>query len=95
FQLSQNDIFEVFDYARSKGTIVMCTPWNSEAFCALEIYGLSAYKVASADLTNLPLLKTIAQSGKPMLLSTGMSHEWELKNTISLLESVDAEYALL
>lgn len=95
FQLSQNDIFEVFDYARSKGTIVMCTPWNSEAFFALESYGLSAYKVASADLTNLPLLKTIAQSGKPMLLSTGMSHEWELKNAISLLESVDAEYALL
>ncbi|MDP7150613.1 MAG: N-acetylneuraminate synthase family protein [Paracoccaceae bacterium] len=95
FQLSQDDIFEAFDYTRAKGTIVMCTPWDSEAFRTLESYGLSAYKIASADLTNLPLLKTIAQSGKPMLLSTGMSHEWELKNTISVLESVDAEYALL
>ena len=95
FQLSQDDIFEAFDYARAKGIIVMCTPWDSAAFCALESYGLSAYKIASADLTNLPLLKTVAQSGKPMLLSTGMSHEWELKNTISVLESVNAEYALL
>jgi sialic acid synthase SpsE/sugar phosphate isomerase/epimerase len=94
-QLSQEDIFAAFDHARAKGTIVMCTPWDSEAFRTLESYGLSAYKIASADLTNLPLLKTIAQSGKPMLLSTGMSHEWELKNTIATLESVDAEYALL
>ena len=95
FQLSQDDIFEAFDYARAKGTIVMCTPWDGEAFRTLDNYGLSAYKIASADLTNLPLLKTIAKSGKPMLLSTGMSHEWELKSTISVLESVNAEYALL
>lgn len=95
FQLNQDEIFEAFEYARAKGTIVMCTPWDSEAFRALESYGLSAYKIASADLTNLPLLKTIAQCGKPMLLSTGMSHEWELKSTISVLESVNAEYALL
>ena len=95
FQLRTEDIFEAFDYARSRGVIAMCTPWDTEAFRVLESYGLSAYKIASADLTNIPLLETVAESGKPMLLSTGMSHEWELKKTISVLESIDAEYALL
>lgn len=95
FQLNREEIIEAFDYARSKGIIVMCTPWDIEALNFLEEYGMSAYKVASADLTNSPLIEAVAGTRKPILLSTGMSHEWEIKHTISVLESHQAEYALL
>ncbi|MDP4062065.1 hypothetical protein RBLE17_18220 [Rhodobacteraceae bacterium LE17] len=95
FQLSRDDIIQAFDYARSRNIIVMCTPWDQEALKVLEEYGMGAYKVASADLTNIPLIESIADTRKPILLSTGMSHEWEIKRTIAVLESRHAEYALL
>ncbi|WJY20966.1 N-acetylneuraminate synthase family protein [Fontisubflavum oceani] len=95
FQLSREDITEAFDYARSKDIVVMCTPWDKQALKVLEEYGMSAYKVASADLTNIPLIEAIADTRKAILLSTGMSHEWEIKRTIAVLESRHAEYALL
>lgn len=95
FQLSRDDIIEAFDYARSKNIVVMCTPWDKEALKFLEEYGMGAYKVASADLTNIPLIEAVADTCKPILLSTGMSHEWEIKRTISELDSRHVDYALL
>jgi len=95
FQLSRDDMFRVFDYCRAKGITPLCTPWDPPSVEALEIYGIPAYKSASADLTNHDLLSQIAETGKPMICSTGMSIDAEIRESVTLLRTAGAQYALL
>lgn len=95
FQLSDDDLFSVFDYCRKRGIIPLCTPWDSRSVDQLEAYGVSAYKIASADLTNHDLLRYVAGKHKPMICSTGMSTEREIRESASLLGRLGAPYALL
>ena len=66
FSLSNEELFEVFDYCKSQGIMPLCTPWDEDSLSLLEGYGLDAYKVASADLTNHLLLKKIAATANPL-----------------------------
>lgn len=95
FQLSRDDMFQIFDYCYTKGVVPMCTPWDLPSVDALENYGISAYKSASADFTNHDLLIRLANTGKPIICSTGMSTEAEIRESISLLRTAGAQYALL
>ena len=95
FQLSENELFEAFDYTKQLGLIPLCTPWDLTSLSKLENYGMSAYKVASADLTNDQLLIALAQTGKSVLCSTGMSTEMEIKNAAELLNQHAAHYMFL
>jgi len=95
FQLSNNELIDVFDYARSKGILPLCTPWDIDSLNELERYGMEAYKVASADFTNFELLEAIINTNKPFFCSTGMSSEAEIKETVSFLDSKGANYVLL
>ncbi len=95
FQLSQDDMLRAFDYCHKAGVTPLCTPWDHVSVKKLEEYGISAYKTASADLTNHDLLQDIARLGKPIVCSTGMSTEAEIVESISLLESFGAQFALL
>jgi N-acetylneuraminate synthase len=95
FQLSNEELIEVFDYAKSQGVLPLCTPWDLDSLITLETYGMVAYKVASADFTNFELLEAIANTGKPFFCSTGMSSESEIKQTVKFLESLGANYVLL
>ncbi len=93
--LSVDEMFEIFDYCREKKILPLCTPWDISSVNALEEYGIDGYKVASADLTNHDLIETIAKTGKPMILSTGMSSEREIIETVDLLKRLGAPYILL
>jgi N-acetylneuraminate synthase len=95
FQLDTDDMFAAFDYCKEKGITPLCTPWDERSVQHLENYGLSAYKVASADLTNHELIKTLAATGKPLILSTGMSRENEIQQAVELLRWEGVQYALL
>ena len=57
FQLTIDEHKKIFQYCIEKNIIYMCTPWDKKSVDILESFGLPAYKVASADLTNLPLLE--------------------------------------
>ena len=94
-QLSVDEMFEVFDYCRGKNILPLCTPWDISSVNALEEYGIDGYKVASADLTNHDLIEAIARTEKPMILSTGMSNEQEIIETVDLLKRLGAPYVLL
>src|SRR5262245_44748220 len=83
FELSDQEFRDLFDYCRSKGITAMCTPWDRSSVDFLETCGLSAYKIGSPDLTNFPLIEYVAATGKPMLLSTGMSTEEEVRRTLA------------
>jgi len=95
FQLSSDEMAQVFDYCEKRGIMPLCTPWDSESLAFLEDYGMMAYKVASADLTNHDLLQVLADTGKPLICSTGMSNEDEIVEAVSLLQNRGAQYILL
>lgn len=95
FQLSDSDLFSAFDYCKSKKILPLCTPWDGESLMKLESYGMPAYKIASADLTNFPLLGLAAKTGKPLICSTGMSSESEIAAAVSYLQSKKAQFILL
>lgn len=95
FHLPPEDLYRAFDRCVEHGMVPLCTPWDVESLEALERYGLPGYKLASADLTNHDLLAAIAESGKPVLVSTGMSTESEIVEAVAVLQRHGASYALL
>lgn len=95
FQLSTPEMIEVFDYCKSKSLTPLCTPWDIRSLEILEDYGMEAYKVASADFTNHELLGALAATGKPLICSTGMSSEIEIKASVDFLIQKGAEFILL
>ena len=56
-----------------KKIFIFSTPFDFESADFLEKLGVGAYKIASADLVNLPLIEHVAKKNKPMILSTGMA----------------------
>lgn len=95
FQLSLHDMFTIFDYCKQKNILPLCTPWDKESLKSLEKYGMEAYKLASADLSNHDLLEAIIQTRKPVICSTGMSNESEIIEAVRLLKLHNAKYVLL
>ena len=95
FQLSNKELFCVFDYCYSKDIKPLCTPWDEPSLRLLEDYGMEAYKVASADFTNYPLLDALAKTGKPLICSTGMSTESEIITSSKYLDDRGVNFALL
>ena len=95
FQLSTSEMFTAFDYCKQVGILPLCTPWDLKSLEALEKYGMLAYKVASADLTNFDLLNALAKTRKPLICSTGMSTEREIIEAVTLLRQQGARYVLL
>jgi len=95
FELTTPEHKQLSEYCESKGIIYMCTPWDLESIEILESFQVQAYKVASADLTNLPLLDSLAKTKKPLILSTGMSSNEEIKYTIDFLTKRKVFFVLL
>ncbi len=95
FELPPEQMIELFDYCKEKGVIPLCTAWDEHSLRILETYGMEAYKLASADLTNHQLLETLIKTKKPLICSTGMSDESEIKDSIALLKRGGIQYVLL
>lgn len=95
FELSIEEQKALSDYCKSKGIMYMCTPWDYKSVEILESFDVPAYKVASADLTNLPLLDKLSTTNKPLILSTGMSSSEEIGFTVDFLNRRNVNFVLL
>ncbi|MAD48431.1 MAG: acetylneuraminic acid synthetase [Gammaproteobacteria bacterium] len=95
FELTTAQHKELAKYCQKKGIIYMCTPWDNSSVDILEEIGVVAYKVASADLTNINLISKLCKTKKPLILSTGMSTRNEIEKTVDFLNKNNADYALL
>ena len=72
----------IFDRAQSHGMIAFSTPFDSTAVDYLEQLAVPCYKIASFENTDLPLIRRVAATGKPMIISTGMATFAELDETV-------------
>lgn len=72
---------ELFVYAKKIGITIFSTPFDETAVDLLESLNCPIYKVASFEMTDIPLIKKIASTGKPMIISTGMANINEIKLT--------------
>ena len=95
FELTTDQQRRVAAYCASRNIQYLCTPWDASSVTTLETFGVQAYKVASADLTNLPLLAKLAATGKTLIVSTGMSTSDEIRAAAKFLDDRAAPYALL
>lgn len=94
-ELPDEAYYKIVDYCRAKKITFLCSAFDPESADFLAELGVPAFKVASADLTNLPLLDHLAKKGVPLILSTGMSRMDEVETTVNFLKERHVQFALL
>ncbi len=94
-ELTNEAFYTIVDRCRAIGITFLCSAFDTDSADFLDGLGVPAFKVASADLTNLPLLNHLASKGKPLILSTGMSHMHEVEITVDFLKQKGVDFALL
>ncbi len=77
---------EIFEYANKKNITCFSTPFDEKSVDLLYSIGVPAFKIASADITHLPLIKYVANKKLPVFLSTGMASNDEIDQAVSVIE---------
>ena len=87
---------ELMDHARRKEVEFLTSVFDENAADFVEGLGMAAFKIAAAELNHLPLIRHVASKGKPVVLSTGMAYEEEIRGAVdAVLETGNEKLALL
>jgi N-acetylneuraminate synthase len=93
-EFSRTQWHDLASHASDKGLVFLSSPFSTEAVDLLEELGMAAWKIGSGETSNLPLLQRIAATGKPVLLSTGMSSWADIDEAISTVRDMGTDLAV-
>ena len=82
-EMSKEMHIEMIEHCKSVGIIFLSTPYDEESADLLESLDVPAFKIASTDTSNIPLLRYIAKKGRPMIMSSAMSTMEEVENAVA------------
>lgn len=85
----------LFERARALGMVPFSTPFDSTAVDFLESLDVACYKIASFENTDIPLIKRVAATGKPLIISTGMASVAELARSVAAAREAGCEHLVL
>ena len=94
-ELSESDYDELFAFANTCNLSFIASGWDEESIDFLDYLGVPFFKMASADLTNFPLLEHTAKKNKPIILSTGMSEIGTVKKAYNLVNKYTNQIGIL
>ncbi len=95
FVLSSEEYRMLHSFAREKGTRFFASVFDLQSLNQMEDIGVSLYKIASSEVTNHQLIATVAATGKPAILSTGMSTEDEIGHSVDLFRKHSSSELIL
>jgi N-acetylneuraminate synthase len=93
-EFGYDEYAEIDRYCREKGIDWFVSTWDVEAVDFMEHFDTPIYKLASASLTDIPLIERILYTRRPLMLSTGMSTVKEIVDAVNLVKKFDENYPL-
>ena len=94
-ELSYEDFYEIKNYCDKKKILFFSTPFDVESVNFLKKIKVKLFKIASFDIGNTVLLKEVAKTKKPVIISTGMSSMHEIKNAIKCVKKYHSKIVVL
>lgn len=95
YQLNDSQHLDLYNYCKQSKIGYICTPWDQVSAIKLKDMGVRTIKIASADLTNLPLIDYCCSFASSIILSTGMSEQWEIEKVARFLSEKTISWAFL
>ena len=84
--LTDSEWKEIFEYSSKKNITCFSTPFDEESADFLYSLDVSSFKIASADITHIPLIRLVASKHLPVFISTGMASDIEIKDAVNAIE---------
>lgn len=94
-ELNEAQHLELKEYAMAAGITYFCTPCDVPSVEIMERIGCPFYKVASRDLTNIPLLERLSKTGKPVIVSTGMADMNDIADALHALKATPQNVVIM
>lgn len=93
-EFSEDQWRDLSNHAKEKGLIFLSSAFSNEAVRILNSIGMPAWKIASGEINNLPMIEEMARSKKPFLISSGLSSMDEIDQTLKFIDELGCESAV-
>lgn len=94
-EVTKEQTKELMDYCEKKNIIFLSTPFEKTSLDELDKLGVSAFKIAATDLTNIQFLRQVAEKGRPIILSAGMCYLEEVERALDAIYPINKNLILL